>query len=53
VNLSREGARADVAVINPKMHGVFTDRRHGPAISASLKNRIAHALVQRYPDLPA
>lgn len=40
---------ADVIVLNPKMHFGFTDSRHGAPIGDSLRKRIAHALVQRYP----
>lgn len=50
VTLNKEGSRADVAVINPKMHSVFLERR-GAQISDSLRNRIAHALTMRYPDI--
>lgn len=49
VNNSRDAHRSDVLVINPKMHGVFTDKRNRAPISASLRNRIIFALTQRYP----
>lgn len=51
VTLAKDAARSDVTVINPKMHSVFLDTRRGPPISSSLRNRIAHALTQRYPDV--
>lgn len=47
----KDANRSDVSVINPKMHTIFFDKRHGPPISDSLRNRIAHALVQQYPEL--
>ena len=47
-----KGARhSDVAVINPKMHSIFFDKNYGPPLSDSLRNRVAHALSQRYPEL--
>lgn len=48
----REANRSDVKVINPKMHGVFLDKRNSGPLSESLRNRVAYALVQRYPALP-
>lgn len=51
VNYAKDAQRSDVQVINPKMRGLFTDKRFGAAISDSLRNRIAHALVLRYPEI--
>lgn len=51
VTLGKDASRSDVAVINPKMHSVFLDTRRGTPISNSLRNRIAHALSLRYPDV--
>lgn len=52
VSPGKDAHRSDVRVINPKMHGVFVDRRGAP-ISDSLRNRVAHALTQCYPDVDA
>lgn len=50
VNLGKNAHRSDVRVINPKMHSLFFDKRT-TTISDSLRNRIAHALTQLYPDI--
>lgn len=50
VSPGKDAHRSDVAVINPKMHGVFLDVRKGMPLSPSLRTRIAHALAQRYPE---
>ena len=52
VNPSRGAHQSDVIVLNPKMHGTFTDMRNGAPLSDSLRTRIAYALMQRYPALP-
>jgi hypothetical protein len=52
VTYGPEANRSDVIVLNPKMHGKFIDQGNGTALSQSLRNRIAYALVQRYPALP-
>ncbi len=52
VNSSPNAHQSDVIVLNPKMHGAFTARRNGAPLSESLRNRIAYALMQRYPALP-
>lgn len=50
VSPGKDAYRSDVAVINPKMHGIFLDLRKGTPLSPSLRARVAHALTQRYPD---
>ena len=52
VTSGRNAHPSDVIVLNPKMHGTFTDKRSGTPLSDSLRNRIAYALMQRYPALP-
>lgn len=52
VTYDRDAGRSDVKVVNPKMHGVFVDKQNSAPLSESLRNRIAYALVQRYPALP-
>jgi hypothetical protein len=52
VTYGRDAHRSDVTVLNPKMHGIFVDKRNGTPLSESLRNRITFALVQRYPALP-
>lgn len=52
VTYDREAGRSDVKVVNPKMHGIFVDKQNSAPLSESLRNRIAYALVQRYPALP-
>ncbi len=52
VNFGRNAHLSDVIVLNPKMHGAFTAKRGGASLSDSLRNRIAYALMQRYPALP-
>lgn len=49
VDQQRGAHEADVIVLNPKMHFGFTDSRHGALIGDSLRRRVVHALVQRYP----
>lgn len=45
----KDAHQSDVRVINPKMHGVFNE---GPAqMPDHLRNRIIHALTERYPDI--
>ncbi len=45
-----KAARADVRVINPKLHHVF-EREWGTPIPEFLRRRIATALIKRYPEL--
>ncbi len=52
VNSGRDAHRSDVLVLNPKMHGAFTEKRTGAPLSDSLRTRIIYALTQRYPTLP-
>jgi hypothetical protein len=52
VTYGREASRSNVKVVNPKMHGTFVDKQNSAPLSESLRNRIAYALVQRYPALP-
>jgi hypothetical protein len=52
VNSGRNAHLSDVVVINPKMHSAFTGKRNDIPLSDSLRNRIAYALMQRYPALP-
>lgn len=52
VTYGREAGRSEVKVVNPKMHGTFVDKQNSAPLSESLRNRIAYALVQRYPALP-
>jgi hypothetical protein len=49
VNYSRDAHRADVLVLNPKMHHAFMEKRGGTLLSESLRTRISYALTQRYP----
>jgi len=49
VNYSRDAHRADVVVLNPKMHSAFMERRGSTLLSESLRTRISYALTQRYP----
>lgn len=51
VNLGRNAHLSDVLVLNPKMHSAFTARRNSAPLSESLRNRVAYALMQRYPAL--
>lgn len=51
VNAGRNAHLSDVIVLNPKMHGAFTAKRNGAPLSESLRNRVAYALIQRYPVL--
>ena len=50
VSTSKDTYRADVIVLNPKYHAPFLDKRNGAPLSESLRNRVAYALVQRYPE---
>jgi hypothetical protein len=52
VNSGRDAHQSDVIVLNPKMHSHFTDKRNGVSLNDSLRTRIVHALVQRYPTPP-
>jgi hypothetical protein len=49
VNYSRDAHKADVRVVNPKMHSVFMEKRGTVPLSESLRIRISYALTQRYP----
>ena len=52
VNSTRDAHLSDVVVLNPKMHNTFTTRRGAALLSVSLRNRVAYALMQRYPAIP-
>lgn len=49
VNYSGDAHRADVLVLNPKMHNAFMEKRGGTLLSESLRARVSYALTQRYP----
>jgi hypothetical protein len=49
VNYSGDAHRAEVVVLNPKMHSAFMEKRGGTQLSESLRTRISYALTQRYP----
>jgi hypothetical protein len=51
VSTGKDAHRSDVIVLNPKYHAPFLDRRNGAPLSESLRNRVAYALIQRYPEL--
>lgn len=51
MNQGRGAHRSDVKVVNPKMHSVFLNMRPGAPLSDSLRTRIVHALVERYPAI--
>jgi hypothetical protein len=52
VNSTRDAHLSDVVVLNPTMHSTFTARRGAALLSESLRNRVAYALMQRYPAIP-
>jgi hypothetical protein len=51
VSTGKDAHRSDVIVLNPKYHAPFLDRRNGAPLNESLRNRVAYALMQRYPEL--
>lgn len=51
VDLTREGSRANVVVVNPRNTGVLSKLGSAASLNPSAMRRVAHALAQRYPDL--
>ncbi|TCT21814.1 nuclease-related domain-containing protein [Thermomonas haemolytica] len=51
VSLVKGSAGAAVRVINPKMKSLFLDAGAAPLLTPAQRNRIVHALSERYPEL--